>query len=616
MNSSRSTSSSSSGSSTSSGSSSCTDSGSSSSDSETSTSSDGKPLNTTRGNDSKTKSQVVTRRKSSECKATQQKFNAADSDKATTKVNPTNGTTSAAAAAASQKPTKHPFAYSSEDESPPAKKPLKRLTTPNTMQTGQRRKPPGPFALTASKLQKPQTEATTAAASATTTATTAEVKTNKAIEENNKKEDEKPSAASTNADIIEKTAQVTPVKKPTKQETNTKVTPKLSIANTTPPSQPPPAKGKQPPAKRASGALPPGVPTRASTAAAASSTTKKKGSEESELESVSGSEDESSSSSSETESSENSSYTSKVTKGIVSGGPGGIGLGAKRRNKDRHTGSASKNPKNDLTDSEDGPSPSKEARNRKLTRSLSTRRLSKQQVKSSAGVSQTGAASDTDSEPVNGMVNDIKRSLSKSPAKKPFAGLSGGLSKCTVKKEISNNGFANVSRATTPPQLENRCPVDGCDSSGHLSGNMDCHFLPEACPIYHNMSVSECKDRANERKVRGGSDTRSKSTSNSNNIDAHPKSIPQTSSRHQQNHEQKEFYNKIKESRARFKPIAEVVNSDKLKLEKDCADDDREPSLLGIVPDYDLQLFRDAQALASEKIEDEVKELPIGKGIK
>jgi histone acetyltransferase MYST2 len=38
--------------------------------------------------------------------------------------------------------------------------------------------------------------------------------------------------------------------------------------------------------------------------------------------------------------------------------------------------------------------------------------------------------------------------------------------------------------------------------------------------------------------------------------------------------------------------------------------------LAGIVSDYDLQLFRDAQALASENIENELKQLPASKGTK
>jgi len=53
-----------------------------------------------------------------------------------------------------------------------------------------------------------------------------------------------------------------------------------------------------------------------------------------------------------------------------------------------------------------------------------------------------------------------------------------------------------------------------------------------------------------------------------------------------------------------------------VKLEKDVQDEDREPNLSGLVPDYDLQLFREAQAQASERIEDELKDLPVGKGIK
>ncbi|GBP95488.1 hypothetical protein EVAR_64875_1 [Eumeta japonica] len=125
------------------------------------------------------------------------------------------------------------------------------------------------------------------------------------------------------------------------------------------------------------------------------------------------------------------------------------------------------------------------------------------------------------------------------------------------------------------------------------------------------MSVSECKERANERKLR--SESFNKLSTSSNNLDIHK---PGAQSCSKLNAEQKEFYSKIKESRARFKPITESLNCDKVKLEKDCNDEDREPSLIGLVPDYDFQLFRDAQALASEKIEEEVKDLPIGKGIK
>ena len=585
MNSSHSTSTSSSGSSTSSGSSSCTDSGSSSTDSDSTTSSDAKPLNSSRTNDSKTKQQVVTRRKSSESKANQQKPNV-DSEKATSKNCSANGTTG-------QKQLTKAFAYSSDDDTPPTKKPLKRLSTSSNAQTSQRRRSSGPFALTASKLQKTQSD------SATTAASTAipDVKITKGSQ-GTEKDKQAPSLTSADAeDTVKPSSVSSPVKK-LKHET---VKPTLRPSNANSVSESASAKVKSSQTKRNSATT---QPIRA--AAVATTSTRKKCSDDSEYDSISGTEDETSSSSSETDSSENSSYNSKTEKGQ------GGGVGAKRRPKNRLAETGVKN-KNELFDSEEGQSPTKNTRNRKLTRSLSTRRNSKQQIKTSAGASQQGMGSETDSEPING-TSDVKRSLCKSPAKKSYIGFgASGLSKCSVKKEISNNGFTNMSRAPTPPQLEKRCPVDGCDSSGHLSGNLDRHFLPEACPIYHNMSVSECKERANERKLR--SESLNKTSINSNHLD-NQKINTQSSAKHQQTIEQKEFYSKFKESRARFKPMTEVVNCDKVKLEKDCNDEDREPNLIGLVPDYDLQLFRDAQALASEKIEEEVKDLPIGKGIK
>ena len=58
-----------------------------------------------------------------------------------------------------------------------------------------------------------------------------------------------------------------------------------------------------------------------------------------------------------------------------------------------------------------------------------------------------------------------------------------------------------------------------------------------------------------------------------------------------------------------------MLSAEKVKKENDCNDEDREPCLAGLVPDYDLQLFREAQAVASEKIEEELKE-PVNKGIR
>lgn len=42
--------------------------------------------------------------------------------------------------------------------------------------------------------------------------------------------------------------------------------------------------------------------------------------------------------------------------------------------------------------------------------------------------------------------------------------------------------------------------------------------------------------------------------------------------------------------------------------------EDREPILEGFAPDYDLRLFREAQALAAIKIEEELGDIPTDKG--
>ncbi|XP_034667655.1 histone acetyltransferase KAT7 [Drosophila subobscura] len=238
---------------------------------------------------------------------------------------------------------------------------------------------------------------------------------------------------------------------------------------------------------------------------------------------------------------------------------------------------------------------------RKLTRSLSMRR-SKQQPKE-----------ETDDSESDGDLEDDKMLLTKSPAKKPAPSILNS-AKSKVKKEgvaISSGVFSSLkSRPVSPiTQTEKKCPIEGCDSSGHLSGNLDKHFLPEACPIYHNMSASECKERANDRKLRN--EQRVKMPINivsaPGNQHTNLKSLTP---------EQREFLAKIRESRASFRPINNNFLDSKVKLEKDCTDEDREPSLTGLVPDYDLQLFREAQAQASERIEDELKDLPVGKGIK
>lgn len=221
---------------------------------------------------------------------------------------------------------------------------------------------------------------------------------------------------------------------------------------------------------------------------------------------------------------------------------------------------------------------------RKLTRSSSTRKSKHVNPKKT---SESESELDID-----------KRSSTKSPAKRP--------SNSKVKRDLRDDSDRSppIPPPPTPPPDEQKCPVEGCDSSGHLSGNQDKHYLPEACPIYHNMSTSECKERYAERKLRD------------KEIDKILGSYKNCTDKQAMIAEQKAFLAKIHEKRNHFeeqKNLKGGVDPAKKEIECDIA---REPNLVGLTSEYDLNLFREAQAIASERIEEELKDVVVGKGIK
>lgn len=206
---------------------------------------------------------------------------------------------------------------------------------------------------------------------------------------------------------------------------------------------------------------------------------------------------------------------------------------------------------------------------RKLTRSASTR-------KSKHVLGKTGVYSDTDSD-----TESIKRSLSRSPVKRAAT---KGKTKKPEKKR---------SHSETVIEEERKCPLEGCDSMGHLSGKYEKHFTLEACPIYHNTTAAACKEEYLERKKRD--EIRKK------HLEYHKKSPRPPATL-----EQKAYIQKIKDWRSKVKLENVEVNNKP----------NHEPDLNNFVSEYDLKLFRDAQAMASEKIEEDLKMQPNTKGTK
>lgn len=222
---------------------------------------------------------------------------------------------------------------------------------------------------------------------------------------------------------------------------------------------------------------------------------------------------------------------------------------------------------------------------RKLTRSSSTR-------KSKHLLGKNPSETDSDAE-------SVKRSASKSPVKKAPIVPTKGKAKNSSKKKDAVVKELQIEEPEPQP-VENRCPLVACDSTGHLGGQFERHFILEACPMYHNMVSQQTKDFFLERKRKE---------------EERKKAVPvYENSKKIQTPEQKIYMQKIRDMRMKFKPNPPTVEKPRPMAERDENEIDLEPLLEGIVPDYDLQLFREAQAAASESTENELKEMVTGKG--
>ncbi|XP_058451697.1 histone acetyltransferase KAT7 [Malaya genurostris] len=220
---------------------------------------------------------------------------------------------------------------------------------------------------------------------------------------------------------------------------------------------------------------------------------------------------------------------------------------------------------------------------RKLTRSSSTR-------KSKHLLGKNASETESDSE-------SVKRSASKSPVKKAPIIPTKGKAKNSSKKK---DAVVKETQLEEPEPVENRCPLVHCSTTGHLGGQFERHFILEACPMYHNMTAKQTTEFLIERKRKE---------------EDRKKAVPvYENSKKIQTPEQKNYLQKIRDIRVRFKPNAPPVGKHKPMTERDENEIDLEPVLDGIVPDYDLQLFREAQAAASESMETELKEMVTGKG--
>ncbi|CAL1599117.1 unnamed protein product [Knipowitschia caucasica] len=137
-----------------------------------------------------------------------------------------------------------------------------------------------------------------------------------------------------------------------------------------------------------------------------------------------------------------------------------------------------------------------------------------------------------------------------------------------------------------------KCPTPGCNSLGHLTGKHERHFAVSGCPLYHNLSADECKVKAITRDKQE-EEMKVQEESNSRHATRHQ--TPTT--------KQSRYREHVNELRKGRNSGLQKEQKEKHLEHRQTHGNTREPLLENITSEYDLELFRKAQARASEDLE-------------
>ncbi|KAF7662452.1 hypothetical protein LDENG_00235440 [Lucifuga dentata] len=137
-----------------------------------------------------------------------------------------------------------------------------------------------------------------------------------------------------------------------------------------------------------------------------------------------------------------------------------------------------------------------------------------------------------------------------------------------------------------------KCPTPGCNSLGHLTGKHERHFAVSGCPLYHNLSADECKVKAISREKQ------------EEEVKAQDESNTRHATRHQTpTSKQSRYKEQVAEIRKGRNSGLQKEQKEKHMEHRQTHGNTREPLLENITSEYDLELFRKAQARASEDLE-------------
>ncbi|XP_058477959.1 histone acetyltransferase KAT7 isoform X1 [Solea solea] len=141
-----------------------------------------------------------------------------------------------------------------------------------------------------------------------------------------------------------------------------------------------------------------------------------------------------------------------------------------------------------------------------------------------------------------------------------------------------------------------KCPTPGCNSLGHLTGKHERHFAVSGCPLYHNLSADECKVKAISREKQ----------------EEEAKGQEENNSRHATRHQtptskQSKYKEQVAEMRKGRNSGLQKEQKEKHMEHRQTHSNTREPLLENITSEYDLELFRKAQARASEDLQEKLR---------
>uniref|UniRef100_A0A0B7APH3 Histone acetyltransferase n=1 Tax=Arion vulgaris TaxID=1028688 RepID=A0A0B7APH3_9EUPU len=194
------------------------------------------------------------------------------------------------------------------------------------------------------------------------------------------------------------------------------------------------------------------------------------------------------------------------------------------------------------------------------------------------------------------LVGKTKHSGKKSATKAKVQPVLNGDFNGDIDSEEGNSLMGFTERRATPKtnydETSAHCPLPGCDSKGHLSGRHESHRTLTSCPLFHNTTAEECKNRYDSRVK---------------NIEDRKKVVAELKDRRGLRHQalsesQRAKREKLIKARAKKPEITEEVK-EKHRKHKEMYGNTRQPLISGLTSDYDYELFKEAQSRACELLE-------------